>query len=391
MLIVLLLIAAAGHAVLWIALVNRLHGLAMKRTVMNALTALCGLAVALIPLVVAAALVLHWPPKHSLGVERAGSANLAAWSYVALCAVIGIAAAAHRLWLWSHAERRGALISNHTERARLQPHNASSLLSPGVPALLGRLPGNQVVDLQVRVKQLAIPNLPPKLVGLRIAHLSDLHMSGRIAKSYFEQVAACVNESDPDLIAITGDIVERNACIDWIPDTLARLRAPGGVHYVLGNHDRKVDKRWLTIALAEAGLVHLGGQTRTVKLRNHDVLLAGNELPWHGRPPEVAEASDTHGPGHVLRVVLTHTPDQFGWAQANNFDLMMAGHTHGGQVCLPYRGAVLVPSLHGARYAEGVFRAGRTVMHVSRGTASLSPLRYNCPPEIAVLVLQSAS
>jgi predicted MPP superfamily phosphohydrolase len=87
--------------------------------------------------------------------------------------------------------------------------------------------------------------------------------------------------------------------------------------------------------------------------------------------------------------LLAHSPDQFGWAQANEVDLMLAGHNHGGQVCLPLLGPIVAPSLHGVRYGSGTFRAGNTVMHVSRGTSSLTPLRWNCPPEIAVLTLRA--
>ncbi len=69
---------------------------------------------------------------------------------------------------------------------------------------------------------------------------------------------------------------------------------------------------------------------------------------------------------------------------------MLAGHLHGGQVCMPFLGAILAPSLYGVRYASGVFTRGKTVMHVSRGTGSLTPVRYNCPPEISLLTLNSS-
>jgi predicted MPP superfamily phosphohydrolase len=90
-----------------------------------------------------------------------------------------------------------------------------------------------------------------------------------------------------------------------------------------------------------------------------------------------------------LRVALVHSPDQFGWAQANDIDLVLAGHLHGGQVCLPLLGPIMSPSLQGVRYAAGVFKAGNTVMHVSRGAGSLTPLRFRCSPEIAVLTLRA--
>ena len=82
-----------------------------------------------------------------------------------------------------------------------------------------------------------------------------------------------------------------------------------------------------------------------------------------------------------------HTPDQFDWAVNHGVDLALAGHTHGGQVCFPLLGAVASPSLYGTRFAGGTFRQGDTVMHVTRGISGETPLRWNCPPEIAVLEL----
>jgi hypothetical protein len=269
--------------------------------------------------------------------------------------------------------------------------------------LLSRLPGNQILEMHVHEKELAIPRLTPAHDGLRIAHLSDLHMSGRITKAYFEQVVDEVNRARPDLIALTGDIVERPECLQWIPDTLSRLRAPHGVYYVLGNHDRRVDCRHLSSVLADAGLVHLGGRCHQIVAREATLILAGNELPWFKPAPSVerraegGEPADFSGPPlsalrpQPLRILLAHTPDQFRWAQRHEFDLMLAGHNHGGQVCLPLIGPILSPSRHGVRYAAGVFRCGSTVMHVSRGTSGLTPIRFNCPPEIAILTLRQSS
>jgi hypothetical protein len=224
---------------------------------------------------------------------------------------------------------------------------------------------------------------------MRIAHLSDLHMSGRICREYFEQVAEQVNRREPDLVAITGDLVERERCLEWIPQTLGRLRAPGGVYYVLGNHDRNVDAGRLHAALAAAGLIHLGGHWRRILLRDAPLLLAGNELPWFGPAAEMSDCPPRDSHGLPLRILLSHSPDQFGWAQERDFDLMLSGHNHGGQVRVPLLGAILAPSRHGVRYSAGAFRGGNTVMHVSRGTSCLTPLRYNCPPEIALLVLRA--
>jgi predicted MPP superfamily phosphohydrolase len=290
-----------------------------------------------------------------------------------------------------HRERVGAVIENHTTNINLRHETQKPLAAPGVASLLSRLPGNQVFDLRVQEKQLVIPRLSSRHDGVRIAHLSDLHMSGRITKSYFERVVEQVNRTEPDIVAITGDLVERPECLDWIPDTFGQLRAASGVFYVLGNHDKHVDEHRLHAMLADAGLVYLGRTWRQLTIREVPLILAGNELPWYAPAADLRDCPPRDSSGAPSRIVLAHSPDQFGWAQKHDVDLILAGHNHGGQVRLPLLGPILAPSRHGVRYAAGAFRAGNTVMHVSRGTACLTPVRYNCPPEIALLVLRAAT
>jgi predicted MPP superfamily phosphohydrolase len=380
--LVILILGAIGHAILWVGLVNRIHGVGIERRWVNAITALCCIMFVFVPIAVAMAIGMpgRFPPD--------GVAPAIAWDYLAVCAVVCVAAAIQR-WHWRlHRERRGALQSNHTSNINLSQANAPDLTAPGIPRWLTFLPGNEALTIRVQEKQLAIPRLTPAYAGVRIVHISDLHMSGRISKAYFERVVDEVNRCDADVIAITGDLVEREACLDWVPSTFGRLEARDGVFYVLGNHDRHVPRERLTAALTEAGLIHLGGNWRRVTIRHTPVIVAGNELPWYRPAADFDGAPTRDARGLPLRIVLAHSPDQFGWAQANDVDLLLAGHNHGGQICLPLLGPIVAPSLHGVRYASGTFRTGNTVLHVSRGTSSMTPLRWNCPPEIAVLNLR---
>ncbi len=215
----LLILGAIGHGILWVALVNRIHALGIERRWVDLLTLVCGFAVVALPAAVAAAL---WA---SAGFDRtqAGDVSLtAAWTYVGLCTALAIAAAMHRFFWTRHPERRGALVARRTAHGVIDGARAE-LIAPGLPTLLGRLPGNQVLDVRIEEKELWIPRLPGELEGLRIAHLSDLHMSGRLTKSYFEQVVAATNRCAPDFVALTGDLVEREASIDWIAHTMGML------------------------------------------------------------------------------------------------------------------------------------------------------------------------
>ena len=149
---------------------------------------------------------------------------------------------------------------------------------------LARLPLNEILRLEVSEWMLDVPRLPPALDGLSIVHLSDFHFTGRVGKAYFREVVRISNELQPDLVALTGDIVDKPACLDWIADTLGRLAARHGVYFILGNHDLRLgDVGRVRRTLEQSGLVDLGGQQRRIEIDGHPVLLAGNERPWIGR------------------------------------------------------------------------------------------------------------
>lgn len=370
--------------VLWVALVNRTHALGINRHWMHLLTLACIFMFAVMPIAVGAASIYANRPEPSL---LATLLYAAAGTYVIACAVVCIVGAVQRLYWRFHGERKSVVTSNHTTRINLAKQCNDPLLCSGPIAWLGRLPGNQVLDLSVQEKQLTIPRLGREHYGLRIAHLTDLHMSGRMTRPFYEHVVEETNRREPDIIAITGDIADSNDCLDWIPEVLGRLDAPGGVFYVLGNHDKRVNQDKLRAALAATNWTHVGTDLTRVTIREFDALIGGNELPWYGPPSDFSVIPDHDSTGFPLRIVLSHSPDQIGWANTSDVDLMLAGHVHGGQICLPVLGPFTAPSMHGVRYAAGTFCVGKTVLHVSRGAASLTPLRWGCPPEIAVLSL----
>ena len=206
---------------------------------------------------------------------------------------------------------------------------------------LAHLPGNEVLHLDVVERALEIQGLAAQLEGLRIMHLSDLHFSGRIGKAYFQEVVRLANEFSPDLVAITGDLIDKSDCIDWIPDTLGRLQSRSGAYFVLGNHDLWIDYRRLRQTLAECGLIDVGGRWLEIRVRGEPVILAGNELPWFSPAADLTTAPQRSAAGRPLRIALCHSPDQFRWSQASDVDLMLAGHTHGGQIRFPIIGPIV--------------------------------------------------
>ena len=380
---VLYALAAMGNLALWVGFVNRVHGTAIPRWAVHALTLLAVIGLVIAPLTV---LAFGW----LLGWQLVGRASWAGvpWSlafYGALCIVTAPLVAL--LWLAHRWQDRtsGIVLDQRSERHDLRAEALEGVESSAMRRLL-RFPLNEASQLTVTHKTLYLPRLPAQLDRLTIAHLSDLHYTGRVGKKFFSEVVDRVNGLDADMIALTGDIIDHARYMAWLPDTVQRLRARHGVYFVLGNHDLYVPLARLRGMLTSAGLIDLGSRATTVAINGQCIALAGNEMPWIVPGPDVSLLPADAG----LRIALSHAPDQIGWGRRHRFDLLLAGHNHGGQVRLPIVGAVASPSRYGARYACGVFYARPTVMHVSRGVSGELPLRWNCPPEISLLTLTSA-
>jgi predicted MPP superfamily phosphohydrolase len=295
-------------------------------------------------------------------------------------------------WLWYRFTRRvpAALVSSDSQMIDVTQAGTRKLVHGWKAGLLTRVPLNQVFRLEVSHKTLRLERLPRELTGLRIAHVSDLHFSGRITRAFFDRAVELVNELRPDLVAISGDICDVPACMEWIPATLGQLRSRSGTFAIFGNHDLLVNTAVLANRLKSSGVMYLGGQFQEIEVAGARVLLAGNEWPWFDAIPDLQGLKSTAAPdgARALRILLSHSPDQFAWSCRHEFDLVLAGHTHGGQIRLPLIGPMACPSRYGVRFASGLFQQCNTVMHVSRGLSGLTPLRLNCPPEITLLELR---
>jgi hypothetical protein len=251
------------------------------------------------------------------------------------------------------------------------------------------LPGNEILQLDLTERAFEVPRLPRVLDGLAIVHMSDLHFTGLVGKAYFREVVRISNELKPDLVAISGDLVDNAECISWIPDTLGQLTSRYGVYVILGNHDLSVDEIQLRQTLADSGLIDLGRRWIRIDVRGESIIIAGNELPWYVPAADLENCPPHTRDYYQLRILLSHSPDQLNWARAHDIDLMLSGHTHGGQIRIPLIGPIFSPSASGVKYDYGLFNAPPTILHVTRGISGRQPLRWNCPPEIALLTLHA--
>lgn len=382
--VVLVLLSLVGHGALWVGINNRWHGMGLPRPVIKSGSLLLYMLLLGMPAVVAARLYHRFSSLESMATILPADDWTSA--YVALCAVVG----ALHLPVWAFRRwQQSTLPANvrHTQERVVdiaQQLGGAPTTSPRTK-LFCKLPYNHLWEIHVSEYEVALAGLPSALQGLVICHISDLHISHRIERPYYDEIVRLANETKPDLVALTGDVCDKADRIAWIAPTLGKLEAKVAKLSVLGNHDlRTGDVPAVRAALTEAGFSDLGG--RQMQVADLPLVVAGNEYPWF--PDSVPKLEPT--PAGSLKLLLSHSPDQLGWARRNQFDLMLAGHTHGGQVRFPLLGPVVCPSLYGTKYASGFFRAGPTMLHVSRGSGSLFPYRLNCRPQVVKLVLRSA-
>jgi predicted MPP superfamily phosphohydrolase len=378
------LAAFLGHFSLCVWLFNRLHAIPWRRIVIKWLgRAILNFGAGMLAVYGLRAAVFGVCIWNGTAVEVTEVPWLI---YPALCVLVMFAAIPKWFLPKLFSQDPAALVSNDTTLYDLAKELGESPIGRGETRLFSKFPGNQIFQVAVQKKTLRLPQLPPELEGLTIAHLSDLHMTGKLTRPFYDAIVGHTNRLEPDLVVITGDIAEKVMCLDWIVPVFSRLQAREGKYFILGNHEMKLPETGILRRLMEeAGFIDLGSKAMPINLRGADILLAGSEFPWFGTNPNLTPDSCPLPP--AFRLLLSHSPDQLPWAKANNFDLMLAGHTHGGQIRLPFIGALISPSSFGFRYAGGTYFEEPTLLHVSRGLCGDHPIRLNCPPELPLLKL----
>jgi predicted MPP superfamily phosphohydrolase len=250
----------------------------------------------------------------------------------------------------------------------------------------------------------ALPNLPAAFEGARILQLSDIHMDQYTEPSFLRRVVHQIDLLQPDAILLTGDFVSEGPASEefaigaaWqCANILSQLKCRQ-LYAVLGNHDVSIGSEAVTAALAANRVTVLNNACLPIdRIGNRTggrIWLAGVDDPVNGEPdPERAiPASIRHVPGEPV-LLMCHAPDYaddlLSTPAGKAVDLMLSGHTHGGQIRLPFVGPLTLPSL-GRKYVEGWFRLGEMQLYVNRGIGTVGvPFRLDCPPEITLITLR---
>lgn len=239
--------------------------------------------------------------------------------------------------------------------------------------------------------RIPVPNLPRAFSGFRIVHLTDLHYGPLVPLWLIRKVISKANQLHRHLTVCTGDYVHHENSpmqIDAVWQALAELNAPAGVFSVLGNHDHWADTERSRYWLNQTGQ-NLRYKVVPLKSNGDRLWLIGAGDLWEDHLDMDLLLADV--PESDCRIVLAHNPDSADTRFNARVDLMISGHTHGGQIYLPYIGAPVLP-VKNKSYSYGLKKSPQGVrVFISRGIGwSIYPVRFNCFPEIAVLELISA-
>lgn len=272
-------------------------------------------------------------------------------------------------------------------------------------------------------KRIHVPFLPPALEGIRLLHVSDLHagVPGPNQRAIAKFVEAAL-ASSPEIILFTGDMTDKKKDLRPHLALLSRLRAPLGKFAVLGNHDHGLRKTLLmdlfnratgrsrivsmevepselraTVdlnrrLLERAGIRLLENECARVERGGTAIHVCGIDEYQYGLSDLGAVTKDVDREAG-LRILLSHTPDVITELEEGLFQLVLSGHTHGGQICVPRPSRGKVPlSSSGSQFADGVYQFPGTVLHVSRGVGTtLVPFRLLSRPEVTLLELESTN
>ena len=253
-------------------------------------------------------------------------------------------------------------------------------------------------ELEITERTFAITDLPDAFVGMRLVQISDIHLVEYTETWFLEHVVDRINALQPEMVLLTGDFISRGPASHRVAmraagtaaEILTGLKAPQRVA-VLGNHDVGVNADWVVHELEAHGTPVLVDSYLPLERHRDRLYICGSDDAGTRTPdPFLAIPAAPRAPV----IYLVHEPDYLDIFQHHPryplVDLMLSGHTHGGQIRLPGIGPLILPPM-GKLYIQGPFRSGRLQLYVNRGIGTVGlPFRLNCPAEITHITLTRA-
>ena len=241
-------------------------------------------------------------------------------------------------------------------------------------------------------QRIKVSGLARNLSGLRLAHLSDLHLNTSLPPDIFGTVVDLVNQQDADLIVLTGDFIDKWTDLTSVNEyvaQLSRLQARNGVFAVLGNHDHREGPDLVREMLLGSGITELDNRAEEIKINGETLYLCG--LDDYKVNKHDLDALLADFPEKERGILLVHEPDYADIsAVTGRFNLQLSGHSHGGQIHIPLVGPPLTP-VFGRKYPRGLYEIEEMLLYTTTGVGTIPPfVRFNCRPEVAIFSLLPA-
>ena len=253
-------------------------------------------------------------------------------------------------------------------------------------------------EIDIVYRPIAITNLPAPFHGYRIAQVSDIHLDEYTEPYFLEHIVSEVNSLAPDLVLLTGDFITHgsltfiagNHALHRCAEVLTTLTAP--LRYgILGNHDVAYNAAAVTRAMNSHGTPVLVNQYVPIERPGARLWLCGVDDPGTSHPDlDLTLPPKPDGPVLLMAHEPDYADDVIAHPRGPLVDLMLAGHSHGGQVRLPFLGPLILPPM-AEKYPEGLYRFNQMQLYVNRGIGTVGlPFRLNCPPEITLITLNNS-
>lgn len=375
LLVLLVLLGLVGNARIGLFILNRaVFGVKSEKH-----DAMKWLLIAIPPLLLAMT-SLYWFAWREATEDQLSRLGMAGWVWSLLTAAVGL------YWIID----RGLHNTNpvQTPGTRTTGSDVIRLRKAHIPfAFLRKLGAhNDLYDLEVSRHDVAIADLPAQFEGYRIAFLTDTHVASFMRRAFYRECVEQVRRSNADLILLGGDFVSFSRHIPLMAELLLTgLEARDGVWAVLGNHDYWTDPDGVIAAMTSRGVRFIVNRSVQISRDGATLDLVGIDEVYRGEPD--LDAAFANADARRPCVALSHHPDIVLRLEDQRIDLLLCGHTHGGQIRVPFFGPLVVPSKHEGRYAAGFHKEKNVRMYVSRGLGSVPPIRILCKPEIAVFRL----